>query len=1611
MKLFPSPRRSRSGAVLVVAALLAAGLPLLLPAAAAAAVPAAAAGPCDPPVNRIACENSQPGIPRDDWYIESGYGDIEGYGTSPSVPVGQRIDFKVKTPASDYTIDIVRLGWYGGSGGRRITTLDPSVPLPQSQPACLNDAASGLVDCGTWRVSASWNVPATAVPGFYVANFVREDGTSGASQFPFVVRDDGSNAAIVVQTSDQTWQAYNTYGDVPGVNEYSTYEGGFPGSPDGRAYEVSYNRPYRNSGTSNYMNAEYPLLRWLERNGYDVTYVSGVDVHRNPGLLLRHDVYISSGHDEYVSGPQRAGIEAARAAGVHLAFLSGNEMFWKTRFEPGIDPAGTPLRTMAVYKETKAPFNHDPTNEWTGTWRDPRFSPPADGGRPENALTGTLFEVNGFRNDRIEVPAPFGRLRFWRGTPIATATTTTSLPQGTLGYEWDTDPDNGHRPPGAVRLSDTTIDMPTGDFVLQDFGATYGGGTKTHNMVLYRDPASRALVFGSGTVQWSWGLDPEHLYPNGVPYAEASTTVQQATVNLLADMGVQPTTLQTGVTRATGTTDTTGPVVALTSPAAGSTVPAGAAVTVQGTATDAGGVIGSVEVSVDAGVTWRRATATGATTWTYPWNPGAQGPAEIRVRASDDSANLGAEVRAALTVGPQQCPCTVFGDRVPGTVDSGDTGNLELGTKVVPAVSGTITGVRFHKSAANTGTHTGSLWTTAGQRLATGTFAGETATGWQTLLFDTPVQVRAGTTYVASYTTTTGHYSFDAGFFTGKGAGTAPLTSPSTEASGGNGLYRYGGGFPDSPGNGSNYWVDAILSTAGADTTAPTVTSRTPATGATGVATDADVTVVFSEPVDPASVTLGVAANGAPVPGTTAVDGATAVFTPTGLMTANTAHTVTVAATDGFGNALTGTATSTFTTGSTTRGCPCTLFRSTAPTRADAGDGADVELGVRFRASVNGQVTGVRFYKSAANTGVHTGTLWSPTGQVLATGTFADETAAGWQTLTFAQPVAVRAGLTYTASYRAPNGHYAADGQFFATGTAGRTPLVAPTSATVGGNGVFRYGGGHPTASFNDTNYWVDVTLATEGADNAAPTATGRTPAAGATGVATDAEITATFSEPIDPTSAAVTVTAGGATLPGSVTVDGATVRFTPDDLLAVSRSHSVSVTAADLSGNAVAAPVTWSFTTAAQAAGCPCTVFRNAVPGTVDSGDGNGVELGVRVRPTVNALITGVRFYKSAANTGTHTGSLWDAAGQRLATGTFTGETASGWQTLTFDQPVQVRAGQTYTASYRAPNGHYSVDRGYFTGRSAGSAPIVAPAAGDVGGQGVYTYGTGAPVSSANDANYWVDVVVATDGADTTAPTVASTTPASGATGASTTTSVTAVFSEPVDPATVQMSLAAGGTPVAGATAVAQDRLSATFDPTAALAASAAHTATVTAVDAWGNIMAPVSWSFTTATGSQCPCSLFRPTDVPANSATDNPVELGVRVVPTVAGEITGIRFYKIAGDTGTHTGSVWSATGQRLATGTFTGESASGWQTLQLAEPLDVAAGTPVVVSFTTTRFGYTRDVFATDRVAGPLTAPATTATAPNGVFAYGSAAVPDGNGNGTSYGVDLVFVPNQP
>ncbi len=670
--------------------------------ASACAAPTVTTGdPCEEPANEIVAENCLPGDPATEWDINS-YGDpsIQGFGTDISVVRGGTIEFKIDTPSDDYRIDIYRMGYYGGMGARRVTTIEPTAALPQTQPDCLNGdipvlaegggivtADAPLFDCGNWAVSASWQTPADATSGIYFARLIREDpmvpgrwpndafgprplpatGEDSlweadgfravmanalreprASHIYFVVRDDEGSSDMLFQTSDLTWQAYNRFGGQSVYGRLDPQRLRQHGGPP-RGYKVSYNRPFETRhyrAVNKVFNSEYPMVRWLERNGYDVSYSSGIDTDRLGEELLEHKIFLSVGHDEYWTANQRRNVESARDAGLHLAFFSSNEVYWKVRWEESIDGSGQPYRTLVTYKESQDDRKLDPV-EWTGEFRDHRSINP-EGAWPENALTGTLFSVNAWRNDPLIADAGFAGLRFWRNTDVASLQPDERFVsiKGILGHEWDSDIDNGFRPPGLFQVSSTTVDNV---LYCVHPGRGCETGTATHNAVLYRHE-SGALVFGSGTLQWSWGLDAHHDSETGVPPERQNGSdtrvgvdlngpdrnIQQATLNLFADMGVQPTTIQGDLVPATASTDDTPPTSSIDATSPGSI---GSEMTITGTASDSGGgVVAAVEVSTDGGARWH--PADGRTSWSYAWTPRSSGSIMVISRAVDDTGNL-----------------------------------------------------------------------------------------------------------------------------------------------------------------------------------------------------------------------------------------------------------------------------------------------------------------------------------------------------------------------------------------------------------------------------------------------------------------------------------------------------------------------------------------------------------------------------------------------------------------------------------------------------------------------------------------------------------------------------------------------------------------------------------------------------------------------------------------------------------------------------------------------------------------------------------------------------------------------------------------------------------
>eukprot|EP01060_Flectonema_neradi_P039320 TRINITY_DN8607_c0_g1_i1.p1 TRINITY_DN8607_c0_g1~~TRINITY_DN8607_c0_g1_i1.p1 ORF type:complete len:718 (+),score=112.63 TRINITY_DN8607_c0_g1_i1:48-2201(+) len=669
---------------------------------------------CEAPANRIIAENCKPGNAVEEWDINgAGHPSIQGFADQQSYQAGEKVVMRIKTPSTKYRIDIYRVGYYNGMGARKVeTAITHVVDLPQEQPPCHTDNATMLVDCINWHPSASWHVPSDAVSGVYFARLTREDseniprhwrgdassisanpkfsnpawdysqpppcgfsyncsalkhaygakrrseGAKGlmdnalfepfASHIYFVVRNDDEQADILFQTSDTTWHAYNTYGapNTYGMAalKHHNFEYPDPTWINRRSHKRSYNVPMltRDTRSVNMLwGCEYPTIRFLERNGYSVTYWSGIDTSTKELTSSRFKLFLSVGHDEYWSASQRQHVENARDnEGIHLVFFSGNEAYWRIRFEDN-------HRTLVVYKDTQASSKLDPVEgEWTGTWRDASPNNPV-GAMPENSLTGCLYTVNAWRNDPLEVPYEYSKLRFWRHTEVATLKPgqRAILMKGLLGHEWNEDINNGFRPAGLMHMSRTTIHNVQYIF---DAGATYDTGSATHHLVLYKK--NKSLVWGTGTVQWMWGLDDTHDTSSGVPNLNENEyntrigvdstapekAVQQATVNMFKDMGVVPGNLIDDlVVDYSETVDNNPPTCTIKD-----YTTKGSVSTIFGTAVDIEGVVSSVEISLDDGLSWHRPQTSFGTphaSWEYATSQPITG--SILCRSTDDSGN------------------------------------------------------------------------------------------------------------------------------------------------------------------------------------------------------------------------------------------------------------------------------------------------------------------------------------------------------------------------------------------------------------------------------------------------------------------------------------------------------------------------------------------------------------------------------------------------------------------------------------------------------------------------------------------------------------------------------------------------------------------------------------------------------------------------------------------------------------------------------------------------------------------------------------------------------------------------------------------------------------
>ncbi|GAB2964468.1 N,N-dimethylformamidase beta subunit family domain-containing protein [Saccharothrix stipae] len=518
-----------------------------------------------PERNEVAAENTLPGTDSAFWFTGAGgvSATIAGYTDKVSYDPGEVVNFKVDSTGNPFRVELFRLGYYGWEsfGARRVAANVTGTI--ESQPAPSVDGTLGSTSCA-WTTNATWTVPADACPGVYYALIRRTDDTSKFCSHHFVVK--GSTAGRVVATiPDMTYQAYNAWGAVGDNGSFSTgtvsgrslYRHGADGATDNfghRAYAVSWDRPFHTmAGNPNtYLwDADHSWIVFAEAQGYDLTYLSDVDLDVDPTVLEDAALVVLLGHSEYWTAGVYDAYTNTLDAGVNLLCNSSNTALWHTRFAS----ADTARRTMICYKESgtrdvsagHAGTGYDPNPEWTGTWRDVLA---ANGKantdvRRENALTGQLFLVNGAVVDQLRVPFTSKSLPIWRNSASIQALTsgqTFATVKTTMGYEVDIPDGSEGQPDGLVELNPHQVDFDGKG--VNAAGTVYTGNTDLlpAGFTLYRR-SSGALVFNTGSWRGWWGVN--RWYGGDVADIGRSVDLdwQNALLAALYDLGAEPTTL------------------------------------------------------------------------------------------------------------------------------------------------------------------------------------------------------------------------------------------------------------------------------------------------------------------------------------------------------------------------------------------------------------------------------------------------------------------------------------------------------------------------------------------------------------------------------------------------------------------------------------------------------------------------------------------------------------------------------------------------------------------------------------------------------------------------------------------------------------------------------------------------------------------------------------------------------------------------------------------------------------------------------------------------------------------------------------------------------------
>jgi hypothetical protein len=439
-----------------------------------AAIFAAAALAASP--NPIVAENALSGSDPATW-LPPAYpsASVQGYTSEISVQPGETVHFHVSTNDGDrYRIEVYRLGWYDGSGARLETCLpscsgdEPGGTFGRPQP----DPVTGVVRAG-WPVTDTLSVPTTWVSGYYYALLRVTSGgddTGARGYVVFIVRDPPiRRSPILVQVPVNTWQAYNPWG---GKSLYP-----FSSTDLAPAQRVSFDRPlaYTAQGAFDW---EYNFVRWVEHEGYDVSYQTDVDTDAHPESLLEHRLVVADGHDEYWTKRMRDAFDAARDAGTNLALTDSNASYWQVRYEDG-------GRTIVGYKDSAPDPEPDPSLK---TIRFRSLAP----ARPECALMGVMFyrirehesgPVDYTVTDAAKTDPWFAGTGFKPGDKILDV----------VGNEWDSLPES---PVPTDCVMPGLVDL-----------FHYEGPPQNADAVRFTAP-SGARVFAGGAQQLSWSLDP-----------------------------------------------------------------------------------------------------------------------------------------------------------------------------------------------------------------------------------------------------------------------------------------------------------------------------------------------------------------------------------------------------------------------------------------------------------------------------------------------------------------------------------------------------------------------------------------------------------------------------------------------------------------------------------------------------------------------------------------------------------------------------------------------------------------------------------------------------------------------------------------------------------------------------------------------------------------------------------------------------------------------------------------------------------------------------------------------------------------------------------------------